>query len=441
MYRKLTKRFVLWIALPAGALGAIFYFQVGLVAVCLYALIGLLTLGALMTQVWIKPLKVERELSREVVRIGEPVVSTIKIHNRAPWPILWLYAEDTLPRDMPKKGVWRRLLFIPPRRSFYMSYQLTVTRRGCHPLGPLVMETGDVFGLFKRCRIDRRRAWVTAVPDYEVIEDFQVGQRRRLGELGARRSIFEDPTRVQGVREYRRGDPMKIIHWKSTARTGRLCSKVFEPVVEPGATVVLDFHRETWRDLFVPRQAELPAEEIAVQAACATCRYLADGGWKVGLFSNGRDPLGLPGMTVSQARAADTLSDTLIAAHGRLRDDRLEPIAIRAAAGPEQFPLIHENLGRVALTNGLPIEDHLVGELPYIERNQAIIMITGRVRDTLIETLLTVRELGYRVLLFVVCDNEGHDRAFDRLVPHGVELHRMDEAWRLKEIATGRHAI
>ncbi|HPK02910.1 MAG TPA: DUF58 domain-containing protein [Candidatus Sumerlaeota bacterium] len=464
--RKLILRLATGFAFALVAL-AIFQWGVGILAVCFYSVFTLAGISWIMTTIWIRPLRVERELSADVVRIGEPVAVTAKIQNRSPWPILWLYAEETLPRAIPREGTWRRLMFIPPGRSFHLSYKLTPNRRGCHPIGPLVLESGDVFGLFKRARIDRRRDWITCLPNYYAIDDFQVGRRRQLGDLRAIRSILDDPSRVQGIREYRRGDPMKIIHWKSTARTGRLCSKVFEPVTDAGATVILDFHQDSWLAIegafdrrpparpmrwgIIPAarrldkgpgrpatKAEQPPEETAVEVVCTTCRYIADAGWRLGFFCNGRDPLGLPGVSIAQARATDSLRAAQQAARRRRDDDRLEPIRIPPQRGPEQFALIHEQLGRIELSDGLRIEDLLLLELPHIDRTQALVVVTGHVTDDFIRGMLRVRASGYRLLVFVVRDNRGHDHAFEHLAPAGIELYRMDEDWRLREIAIGR---
>jgi uncharacterized protein (DUF58 family) len=430
-----------WFVWLAGLLALAFWLRAGPLAACVYALALVLAAGRAMTWLWTGPLAVERELSQDVLNLGDSVRVTVRIRNLRWWPVPWLYAEETLPAEFPKQGTTKRLLLLPPRRAFHLTYQLTPTRRGCHQLGPLVVETGDVFGLFKRCRVHPRRDFVTVLPNYQLIEEFEVGRVRRLGNMTARRSLFEDPTRLAGVREYRRGDPLNHIHWRSSARlgalTGQLATRVFEPVTEAGATIVLDFHQRSWAGLRPPRP-HWPAEEMAVEVAASLARYLADGGWKVGLLSNGRDPLGLPGVTMAQARATETLGEAQRAAHGGRRDERLAPLVIPARRGPEQFALIHENLGRLALSDGLPLEQALWEDLSHIEREQVLAVIAGRVDDGLIGALLSVRALGYRILLMVVGDNPGHDRALETLVPAGVELMRMDEEWRLREIATGR---
>lgn len=429
-----------WIAIPVAVLVAAFEYKAGMLAVCLYAFLILLAVSRLMTLFWLRPLRCEREVSSAVVNVGESVKVIVKLTNTAPWPILWLYAEETLPPKAAKNGVTRRLCFIPPRRSFFLTYSVTMPQRGCHQIGPLVLESGDVFGLFRKCRVEPRRDYITVLPKYQLIDSFELGRHQRLGDLPAGRSIFEDPTCIRGVREYRRGDAMKRIHWKSSARTGQLRSKIFDPVVEAAATVVLDFHKDTWAEAR-SRDEFRPAAEMAVEVACTICRYLSDGGWRFGFFSNGRDPLGLPGLTIAQAQASDSLRDALHSARQRRRDERLAPIAIRASQSPEQFSIIHENLGRIELTDGLPLERLLADELPYIAREQALIILTGRVTDSFIDSMIRTRAQGYRIMLYVICNNEAHDRAFEELVPHGVELYRMDEEWRLKELATGRRHI
>lgn len=440
MFREKFIPFAFWAALPVLILILAFWMDAGLLAICLYALCFVFLVSALMMSFWLRPLTCVREMSADVVNIGDSVKVVVKLKNPTRWPILWLYAEETLPEKMPSDGTTKRLLFLPPRRSFHLHYRITITRRGCHQIGPLVLESGDVFGLFRKCRIDRRRDFVTALPPYRVIEEFQVGQRRHLGDLTAKRSVFEDPTRVRGVREYERGDALKRVHWKHSARTGRLYSKIYDPVTEAGATVVLDFHEANWPAV-AEGEGKKPPSENAIEIACSICRYLSDGGWKVGFFSNGRDPLGIPGITLAQARATDSLSEAVEAARRRRRDERLEPISIRARRSTEQFSIIHENLGRIELSDGLPIEDVLQGELPYIEREQVLVVLTGRITDSFIAAMLTARELGYRIMVFVVSNRDGHDRAFESFVPNGIEVYDMDTDWRLKEIAAGRKSI
>jgi uncharacterized protein (DUF58 family) len=437
MIRKTLTALLVWVSLPAALLALAYALNSGVLALCVYAFLFLFVAARLMTLFWLRHLEVVRELSEDVIAVGGTVKVFLKITNRAPWPILWNYVEETLPGKMLAQGTTKRFMFLPPGRSFHLYYSLTVPRRGCHRIGPLVIETGDVFGLFKKCRIDSKLNYVTAVPSYRVIEEFRVGDRRRLGDLTAVRSVFDDPTRLRGVREYRRGDPLKRVHWRASAHTGELCSRVYDPVTEAGATIALDFHRASWMHTRIREGATSPSE-MAVESACSIARYLSDGGWKVGFVSNGRDPLGIPGFSVSQFRNADSLRDAVMLARTKRRDNRVEPIFIPARAATDQFPLIHENMGRVELSDALPIEEALLDALPHIEREEALVLITGAMTDACISGLLRIRALGYRLMVFLICNPEAFDRASEALTPHGIEVFDTNEEWRLEEIAIGR---
>jgi len=431
---------ILWLGISSALTALFFALRMGFVMACVWAFLIILASARLQTLLWLRHLVCARSLSGEVVQVGDAVQVTVRISNPWPWPILWVYAEENLPPRMPVQGTHRRLLFLPPRGSTNLFYSITLTRRGCHQLGPLVVETGDIFGLFRKSRVDRIRHFVTATPLYEVIEDLNLGQARRLGNYSAKRSLFEDPTRIAGVREYRRGDPLKRIHWKSTAHTGELHSRVYEAVTDAGATVILDFRRDAWtaaHDDDPSRQAP----EIALETACSICRYLWDGGWKVGFLSNGRDPLGLPGITLAQARASDTLSGALEAARMGRPDDRIEPVFIPARRGADQFFIIHENLGRLTLSDGLRIEEAMADALPHIEREQVLVLLTGQAGDAFVEGVLRARALGYRVMVFIVRNTVDHDTAFEAFVPHGIEVFDLEHERRLTEIATGRRYL
>lgn len=427
----------MWGALALAGAGVSLYFQLGALALCFYAVALLLGLSWAMAGLWLRPLEVHRELADSVLERGETARVFIRVRNRAPYPVLWTYVEETTPPAALVQGNTRRVLFLMPGQSFSLYYAIHLPGRGCHRLGPLLFESGDVFGLFRKCWIDGQADYVTVLPNYRIIEEFAVGRHRRLADLAAERSIFEDPTRLRGVREYRRGDALKRIHWRATAHSGRLCSKVYEPVLEAGATVALDFRREAWPT--PPGDSEKqPPEETAVEIACTIARYLSDGGWKVGLVSNGRDPLGLPGIATAQAREALSLSGAQLSAREAPRDDRIEPLHVRAATGSEHFALLRESLGRLALSDGLPIEDAILETLAHIDRQQVLVVLTGEVGEGLVSGLARVRGLGYRIMVFVVRNPLAHERAFEAFVPQGIEVFDMTEDWRLEEIATGR---
>src|SRR4029079_14826231 len=130
-------------------------------------------------------------------------------------------------------------------------------RRGYYQIGPLVLETGDVFGLHRRYKVATEPHFLLVYPQVQPLEGYDVSSRRPIGEVRMSYRLFEDPTRISGVRPYERGDPLNRIHWKATARTGSLHSKTYEPSTVAGATIVMAFHQASHSPQHEPFRSEL----------------------------------------------------------------------------------------------------------------------------------------------------------------------------------------
>jgi len=136
--------------------------------------------------------------------------------------------------------------------------------RGRHRLEPLVATLVDPLGLERvECRL-------------EAAEDILVRPRipslasvfttRGARETGGRRSAFRSPTgfEIHAVREYVPGDPVRAVHWPSTARRGKLMVRELDDAPREDVTVVLDLDPEG--DVGPPGRSSFDA---AVRAAGA----------------------------------------------------------------------------------------------------------------------------------------------------------------------------
>ncbi len=106
--------------------------------------------------------------------------------------------------------------------------------RGVYSGGRVTLQSGGWIGLASSRRNVPAPAPVTVLPRYVELSRFPALD----DSLPARRARTDDrPDRFSadfyGVREYRRGDPLRHVHWRSTARTGQLMVREFER--EPGS--------------------------------------------------------------------------------------------------------------------------------------------------------------------------------------------------------------
>jgi uncharacterized protein (DUF58 family) len=159
-------------------------------------------------------------------------------------------------------------------------WELTALRRGIHPIGPLGITSGDLFGFFPREKEMAETIEVVVYPRLVPLRSLSAPRRDFFGIPGAENPV-EDPVYILGTRDYQHGRPAKYIHWKATARHHKLQEKIFEPSAQEKMLLVVDVGS------FARHGAEEAFERMLETAASAAVR-LAERGCAVGLVTNGR---------------------------------------------------------------------------------------------------------------------------------------------------------
>jgi uncharacterized protein (DUF58 family) len=187
---------------------------------------------------------------------------------------------------------------------------LAVPRRGAYPTQPPRVVTGFPFGLLnatRRCQVDGRLVvWprvfpVTAPPAW-------AGADQAVGHVDTRRVGADGDT--TGVRAYRRGDPMRWIHWPQTARHGRFVVREFQAATTPRLRVVLDC------DPSVHVGSGTDASfEWAVRIAASLAVGWLDQGAEIELIAGSRH-VRLAGGLAQRRALLDTLADAQLASPG-----------------------------------------------------------------------------------------------------------------------------
>jgi len=123
-------------------------------------------------------------------------------------------------------------------------------KRGRFTLGPMMLTSGDPLGLFRLDRHIPRTAHLIVYPATVDLPGFAPPLGQLPGGDAMRQRTHQVTTNVSTVRDYAPGDSFNRIHWRSTARTGRLIAKEFE--LDPTADVWV------FVDMNGAVQAELP---------------------------------------------------------------------------------------------------------------------------------------------------------------------------------------
>ncbi|MCC6446919.1 MAG: DUF58 domain-containing protein [Armatimonadetes bacterium] len=420
-----------WLVPCLAILAISLIFQLGSFAYALYALAGLIALSRLMGHYSLESIEETRRLSRNRIHPGETAEVEVSVRNAKPFRVLWALAEDTAPEALRPEGDLLKVATLKPYGTLNLRYRLTGLKRGYHRVGPVILESGDLFGLVRRFKVGEQAQYLTVFPKVVEVSGYAIPALKPVGEVRLRRSLFEDPTRLVGVREYRHEDSMKRIHWKTTARTGSLYSKIYEPTTMIGANLVVDFHRDSYD---APGWEE--RLELAATVAASLGHYILSQSQQVGLLSNGRDAAD----RIRQEKAAEALSRSearkLASQEGA--SDRMRPVELLPRKGDEQRMQLLEALARLELSSGLSVSEMLWQEHPGMAREAAVVVIAPRAPRGLLQVLGQIHRVGFVVALFVVQNFQAYAEAAGLLAPEHIPVFHVGEEWELHDITIHR---
>lgn len=411
------------------AIVAVLFFRVGFFPYVLYALLAALLWAWGMGHYALVGIEHQRFCTATRARLGETFDVSIEVQNRKALPVPWVLMEDVTPERLPKSGQYARLAFLRGGQSLSLAYTVTCSQRGYHQVGPLILESGDLFGLVRRFQIGAEAHYVLVHPKVLNIARYSIPTHRPVGEVRVQQSIFEDPTRLAGVREYRRGDKLNRIHWRATARTGVLQSRVYEPSTMIGATVALDFYRPAYEG-----QDTLERSELAVVAAASIAHYICEQRQQAGLLSNGRDAADRvrwerEARQFSSRRAAQETAAMLD------HSDRLRPLEVELGRGDMQVQRLLDALARVELSDGMPFHRMLLNEYYRLPREAAVVAIVPQVTPELVEVFVQMKRSGFVITVFIVRNPSGHARAAGLLAQEHIPLLHLSQEEDLYEVA------
>lgn len=214
--------------------------------------------------------------------------------------------------------------------------------------------------------------------------------------LPTRTPMFEDPTRIMGVRDYQPGDSPRRIHWSATARLQRMVVKQYQPAITRETLLCLNMNIKDY-----PLRRYDAVEQAIVAAASLANHMVNRERLPAGLATEGSLPNGDGRHRLMIPPGAE---------RGHLMAI-LELLARIGTAGNGNFPQMLRDLS-VQLAWG-----------------STMVAITGSLDDDLAATLLYLRRSGHAVALILVQPFSTWSNGEEPGDLAGVRVHRvwMDE--------------
>jgi uncharacterized protein (DUF58 family) len=196
---------------------------------------GVLVLACLALTIGRVHVDIHSEVDPRRVTVGDPATGRIVVRNLARTPLLPLLVELPV-------GVTAARFVMPPMRAGAEHEELFVVpthRRGVIAVGPARTVRGDPLGVLRRTVEFSQVQELFVHPRTSHLESLGAGLLRDLEGTVTEDHSMSDLA-FHALREYQPGDDRRYIHWRSSARAGRLLVRQFLDTRRSHVTVLVD---------------------------------------------------------------------------------------------------------------------------------------------------------------------------------------------------------
>jgi uncharacterized protein (DUF58 family) len=287
--------------------------------------------------------------------------ATITNGSRLPTPVIEINEDTSLP------GFSNRVSTnLAGRSSYCWKADIHCRRRGRYGLGTFTIKTSDPLGLFPQIKHTGTRQEFIVHPRTLELPLFELTPQQEYG-TGSRRWLYRDSSaNASRVREYISGDNLRHIHWLSTAHTGNLMVKEFDPDRSKTGLndiwLVLDMHRGSQLG-----EAEETTEEYCITIAASLAKKYLDIGKRIGMIATGD------------------------------KSFLLEP-----DAGEEHLEYILNSLTLLRATGGVTLDNLLSSRLEHFKADSAVIIILPSVSPNIAAPVRSLTERRVKVITILL---------------------------------------
>ena len=237
-------------------------------------LLGTIVVSGILSEQTMRRLKLSPATPREVFAGSPAVVGCVVLNTKRLFPSFSLIVEVAR-----ENGGSPRVFFVPkldPGLQRLHSWEETFPRRGRHRLQAVRVMTRFPFGLFLKATPP---IYFDEFLVFPAVRPLSLEDLRDLGSSGGEREGRPGRgTDLYNIREYRWGDDPRLIHWKSTAKSGALMVRELEAEAALRVRLVLEGP---------PPNADLEQLEADISRAASLASYLLDQGSRVELAGAG----------------------------------------------------------------------------------------------------------------------------------------------------------
>jgi len=168
------------------------------------------------------------------------------------------------------RSLIRSTVYMMPRQRMTRRTEFSMPMRGRHLFLGAKLNGGDFLGLSEnmhQVELERELVVLPKPVESKTVDRLLGGY---MGDTSVNRFIMEDPILTLGFREYTGREPMKMISWTQSARSGQMMVKSYDYTVERTVTVMIN------ADTFIFGEFGNEMLELTYSIARSVCENLED---------------------------------------------------------------------------------------------------------------------------------------------------------------------
>jgi uncharacterized protein (DUF58 family) len=357
----------------------------------IYLVIGALVAGLWWSRRALGQVETRRQFSNHAF-LGETVKIDLHVQNKGWLPVPWLELRETLPVALVGPNNFQSVIHLGPRADATFEYSVDARKRGYYPIGPLSVSTGDILGLNDSLVVQGQPEALIVYPRIISFTSMEIPSQSPQGTLRHTLPLFEDPTRVFGKRGYTSGDSLRRIDWKSSAASGHLQVKLFEPSIALETFIVLNLNAEDYY-----YRSRVDSTELAIVIAASISNWIVEKKQMVGMMVNGHDPLTADG----------------------------NPQSIPPHKGKRHLMRLLETLARADIAENSALVPLIQRQRYQLAWGTTLILITGTASDELLDELYQARRWGQNGVLILAGRNASDEAIRRRAKTFGIPVYSI----------------
>jgi uncharacterized protein (DUF58 family) len=239
---KIHKNFWIAVAIFILMVAASQFFQHMIFSRFAYLTVLIILTGVIWTGLSLRGIIFQRSFKDSRYECGQVFEENYQLENDSFIPKAWLKVDDL--SNLPSKPASNVITLIKPHQNRYYQTMLILTDRGEYTLGPTIISSGDPFGFFEIRKIISNEKKILVLPLIFPLDSLKSLKGNLTGGRARRESITDTTPNSGGVRDYRPGDPLNRIHWKTSIRQQRWFVREFDQDPHSNLWLFLDGFRE-----------------------------------------------------------------------------------------------------------------------------------------------------------------------------------------------------